>query len=266
MPPVGTASPPPPGGSGGGGGGDEPPAAAGPAPSGPSPHRLALLAAGAALLVLLGAGVAIWTSNQGDDDPTDPNTLGTSLPTVTASASPEPSEEPTEPDDHHNPPGDPGDSGDSRDQQVGDQGGRQNPPPQNDENPAQLPPGCTDQIRSNPRWVCMTSAVIQSDGSLVIQYEADWNGDTPNINNGYHLHIYGFDGEWPPEVMMGHQSPDIGSWVIKDANPAVLSASEVTQVIGDRPQVCARIADSRHWLVEDNNGGYTTGNCIAIQR
>ena len=42
---------------------------------------------------------------------------------------------------------------------------------------------CTDEIKSNPRWVCLTSAVI-ANGKITIKYTVDYAGSTPNINPG----------------------------------------------------------------------------------
>ena len=132
---------------------------------------------------------------------------------------------------------------------------------------AALPPDeqCTDAIQANEMWVCITSAAIQG-GELVIHYNAEWAGQVPTIQNGFHLHIYGGDGTTPPDHTMGTHADQRGDWVIKDTNPAVLTADEVSRVIGDYPKVCARIANGDHQLVPDTSGGYTTGNCWPIQR
>ncbi|CAM3800472.1 serine/threonine-protein kinase [Smaragdicoccus niigatensis] len=123
---------------------------------------------------------------------------------------------------------------------------------------------CTDDIKSNPLWVCLTSAKIV-DGQLVIQYTAEWAGTTPNINGGYHLHIWGSDGTTPDPDTMGTQAAYPGKWVIKDTDPAVLTADEVAQVIGSNTKVCARIGNSQHQLKADHSGGYNTGNCVTIE-
>lgn len=124
---------------------------------------------------------------------------------------------------------------------------------------------CTDEIRSNARWVCLTSATL-AGGELTVEYDAAWAGDTPNVSGGYHIHLYGGDGTSPPEEIMGAHAANRGSWKIRDASPATLSAQDVADVIGDHPKVCARIADSSHWLVPDASGTYRTGNCVSINR
>jgi actin-like ATPase involved in cell morphogenesis len=125
---------------------------------------------------------------------------------------------------------------------------------------------CTEEIQSNQRWVCLTSATIDG-GELVIDYQAEWAGGVPDISTGFHLHVYGSDGTTPPDHIMGsHAGADAGDWVIKDALPAVLNPQEVAEVIGDAPKVCARIADTNHALVPDASGGFNTGNCTPIQR
>ncbi|GAA5106574.1 Hsp70 family protein [Haloechinothrix salitolerans] len=131
----------------------------------------------------------------------------------------------------------------------------------------QVPPDerCTDAIKSNERWVCLVGARFQG-GELVVDYEAEWAGVPPNVNGGFHLHLWGSDGENPPAATMGTHAPDRGTWVIKDDQPAVLTAQQVANVIGDNPKVCARIANGSHELVPDNDGGYATGNCVPIER
>ncbi len=128
---------------------------------------------------------------------------------------------------------------------------------------------CTDQIKANPRWVCLTKATF--DGTkLTIEYVANFAGATPNVNGGYHLHIYGGTGTTPPDHVMGTQDKTPGRWYVEDKNPSVRSASnsDYVQAIGNQPKVCARIANGSHQLVPDNtgNGTFTTGNCAPITR
>jgi actin-like ATPase involved in cell morphogenesis len=126
---------------------------------------------------------------------------------------------------------------------------------------------CTDAIKANPRWVCLTGATF--DGiNITIEYEADFAGATPNVRGGYHLHIYGGDGTTPPEEIEGTHATNPGRWYVEDENPSVRKAtsSDYADAIGDAPKVCARIAQARHRLVQDNDGGYHTGNCIPIER
>jgi molecular chaperone DnaK len=126
---------------------------------------------------------------------------------------------------------------------------------------------CTDEIRSNERWICLTSASFDAAGNLVVQYDAEWGGgDNPNISTGFHMHLYGGDGAAPPAEIMGFQVPDPGTWQIADGDPAIVPVDRVDSVIGTAPKVCARISDNRHHLVRDRTGGYETGNCITIDR
>ncbi|MBG0564136.1 Hsp70 family protein [Actinoplanes aureus] len=128
---------------------------------------------------------------------------------------------------------------------------------------------CTDEIKSNKRWVCLTSAVI-ADGKLTIDYEVDYAGSKPNVSGGYHLHIYGGDGEYPPDHSMGSHTPKSqqGDWYVEDNEPSVLRTNDgrFTRAIGDNPKVCARIALAGHGLVADTNSTYKTGNCLPIVR
>ncbi len=127
---------------------------------------------------------------------------------------------------------------------------------------------CDAQLKANPRWVCLTSATF--DGTkLTITYDADFHGQQPTVKGGYHLHIYGStDGVNPPESSEGTQASAPGAWYVEDQNPSVrtASSSDFKHAIGDKPLVCARIANSKHRLVQDNQGGYHTGNCIPIER
>ncbi len=141
------------------------------------------------------------------------------------------------------------------------------PPPTEEQLP--IDEQCSDEIRANPRWVCLTSATLDAQGQLVVEYEADWAGEVPNISGGFHLHVYGGDGTTPPDETMGnHYQPagDRGSWRVWDQDPITLSPDDVAQYIGDSPKVCARIADGNHHLVPADGGGFTTGNCVPIQR
>ncbi|MEU4694774.1 Hsp70 family protein [Actinoplanes sp. NPDC023714] len=128
---------------------------------------------------------------------------------------------------------------------------------------------CTDRIRSNPRWVCLTSAVI-ADGTLTIDYDVDFGGSDPDVSGGYHLHIYGGDGTYPADHDMGSHAPksERGDWYVEDARPSVLDtgSDRFRTAIGDAPKVCARIALAGHGLVQDTGGTYRTGNCVPIVR
>jgi hypothetical protein len=128
---------------------------------------------------------------------------------------------------------------------------------------------CTDEIKANARWVCLTSAVVR-DGTLTIDYDVDWAGSTPDVSGGYHLHIYGGDGTYPADHDMGSHAPknDQGDWYVEDRKPSVLDTGDkrYTRAIADRPKVCARIALAGHGLVPDTNDTYKTGNCVPVTR
>lgn len=132
-----------------------------------------------------------------------------------------------------------------------------------------LPPDeqCTDAIMSNPRWVCLTAAVV-ADGRLTIQYVSD--GGAMSIDGGPHLHIYGGDGANPPDRIMGHQVPENeqGDWYVEDRRPSVVDVTDQRYVrsIGDAPKVCARVATADHVLVKAADGSYRTGNCVPVTR
>jgi actin-like ATPase involved in cell morphogenesis len=127
---------------------------------------------------------------------------------------------------------------------------------------------CTDAIKANPRWVCLTRATITGN-ELRIEYTFNDAGVPFNISNGFHVHIYGAnkDGSDPAATVMGAQAPanQRGNWYLEDKQPSVHSAgtSDYDTVHG-YPEVCARIADSNHRLVPDSNGTFVTGNCVPL--
>lgn len=137
----------------------------------------------------------------------------------------------------------------------------------NDNSP--LPPDeqCTAEIMSNPRWVCLTAAVVVN-GQLTMDYVSD--GGPLNIDGGDHLHIYGGDGTIPADRVMGDQVPEAqrGKWYVEDRRPAVLDLTDQRYLIaiGDQPKVCARVATADHKLVKAKDGSYRTGNCIPVDR
>ena len=103
---------------------------------------------------------------------------------------------------------------------------------------------------------------------LVIEYQANFAGQSPRVGGGYHLHIYGGDGTNPADRVMGSQAGgSAGRWYVEDKNPSRVSTTmDQYQVVGNKPKVCARIANNKHALVADNsgNGTYKTGNCFPV--
>jgi hypothetical protein len=67
---------------------------------------------------------------------------------------------------------------------------------------------------------------------------------------------------------MGAQADSPGDWYLEDQNPSIRAASsrDYRDAVGDAEKVCARIANSRHRLAKDAEGGYATGNCVPIER
>jgi len=128
---------------------------------------------------------------------------------------------------------------------------------------------CTQAIRSNPRWVCLTKAVL-ANGKITIDYQADFGGSTPNVHGGFHVHIYGGDGTNPPDNIEGRQAGDqAGRWYVEDQNPSIrtVDSNDFRTAIGpNAKKVCARIANGLHELVPDLNDTFHTGNCVPIQR
>jgi hypothetical protein len=136
---------------------------------------------------------------------------------------------------------------------------------------AALPPDeqCTDEIKANKRWVCLTSAVVD-DGKITINYDVEYAGSKPDINSGYHIHVYGGDGTYPPDHLMGSHAPKSqqGEWYVEDRRPSILGTGDQRYIraINDAPKVCARIAVAGHGLVPDTNSTFKTGNCVPIRR
>ena len=126
---------------------------------------------------------------------------------------------------------------------------------------------CTDQIKDNTRWVCLTRATRDGD-EIRIEYTFGDNGSPFDISGGFHLHIYGAnaDGSDPPDRVMGTHTSNRGNWYVEDQNPSVHQAgSDQFDTIDGFPKVCARIANSSHRLVEDKDGDYKTGNCVPVE-
>jgi hypothetical protein len=127
---------------------------------------------------------------------------------------------------------------------------------------------CTNEIKSNRRWVCLTSAVV-ANGKITIKYDVEYAGSKPDVNNGYHLHIYGGDGTHPPDHVMSSYVPQSkGKYYWEDQQPSILKTtdSRFASAIGNAKKVCARIAIAGHGLVPDAKNTYKTGNCVPITR
>jgi hypothetical protein len=127
---------------------------------------------------------------------------------------------------------------------------------------------CTDEIKSNQRWVCLTSAVV-ANSKFTVKYTVEYAGSTPHKTNGYHLHIYGSDGKNPPDyAMSSHWPMSKGKYYWEDRQTSVLDTSDprFKNAIGNARKVCARIAYRGHGLIPDINKGYETGNCVPITR
>jgi hypothetical protein len=128
---------------------------------------------------------------------------------------------------------------------------------------------CTDEIKANPVWACLTKVTVQ-DGNLILDWEGEFNGEQPSTGSGFHLHVFGSDGTNPPASTFGSQEPaeTRGPWYVEDQNPSVRSLADpdVATAIGLNPKVCVRVGDARtgHQLVPDSSGGYTAGNCLPI--
>jgi molecular chaperone DnaK len=125
---------------------------------------------------------------------------------------------------------------------------------------------CTDEIRKSTRWVCLTRATLHG-GTFTVWYTAEWNGTVPDIEKGFHLHLYGGDGSMPDEATMGSQAVRHSKYYFEDQQPSVRKTSSPDfQAVGSAVKVCARIARSGHGLTKASDGSYHTGNCIPIQR
>lgn len=224
---------------GGGPGGGQPPTAGnGSGGAGPSGRKLgAIVAAGAIAAVVLGAAIALANRDDGGNTASPPTSPAVNTPGGGEQTEPEPTA--SEPE----------------------------PSPSEPEVPADEQ--CTEEIQSNERWVCLTSATFDGN-EIVIEYQAEFAGIAPDRHAGFHLHIYGGDGTNPPAEIMGSQAGgNAGDWYIEDENPSVRAADsqDFLEAIGSDlpPKVCARIADSNHALVPDGNGGFNTGNCVPIR-
>ncbi|MFV2102329.1 Hsp70 family protein [Micromonospora sp. LOL_024] len=131
----------------------------------------------------------------------------------------------------------------------------------------EVPPDedCTE-LKQSTRWVCITKATVR-DGTFTVWFDAEWNGSKPNINNGFHLHLYGGDGTEPDEDTMGSQATSHGTYYFEDEQPSVRRISDKDfEAVGDAEKICARVAQNGHQLARAYDGSYHTGNCFPIQR
>jgi len=124
-----------------------------------------------------------------------------------------------------------------------------------------LPPDeqCTEAIKQNPRWVCLTSATF--DGlTLTADFVAEFGSSTP-ASSGYHLHIYRSD------VSTGSNGEPL-HWYVETSSPSRLrvTSKAFALAVGDATKICARIANGQHGLVRDLDGGFDTGNCVSITK
>ncbi|MFY1671353.1 Hsp70 family protein [Plantactinospora sp. WMMB334] len=137
-----------------------------------------------------------------------------------------------------------------------------------DQDVAVVPPDedCTE-VKKSTRWVCITRATVQ-DGVFTVYFDAEWAGSKPDIQNGFHLHLYGGDGTNPDEATMGSQASSHGSYYFDDEQPSVrrTSSRDFKESIRDAQKVCARIAKNGHELAKASDGSYHTGNCLPIER
>ena len=125
---------------------------------------------------------------------------------------------------------------------------------------------CTAEMKKSTRWVCLTKATLHNN-KFTIWYDAEWHGSRPDIETGFHLHIYGGDGTSPDESTMGSQAVKHSKYYFEDRQPSVRKTSDLDfEAIGEAKKVCARIAHSGHGLAKAYDGSYHTGNCIPIQR
>ncbi len=79
---------------------------------------------------------------------------------------------------------------------------------------------CTDQIKANTRWVCLTKATRDGE-EIRIDYTSGDNGSPFDISGGFHLHIYGAnaDGSSPPDRVMGSSFVEPGELVRRGQEP-----------------------------------------------
>jgi serine/threonine protein kinase len=136
---------------------------------------------------------------------------------------------------------------------------------------------CTSDIRKNPRWVCLTNAT-QAGAQLKLAYNSNF---TPTASSsGHHIHVFTADlsddgGIVPPASSMGTQraaSAQGSWWTDYSAKTITIDLSRPA----DSPQhhlvnakaafVCVRVATQQHGLVQDQHGGYATGNCLRIAK
>lgn len=117
---------------------------------------------------------------------------------------------------------------------------------------------CTDEIMSQPRWLCLDSA--EFDGTtLVATFTSEDGGETFSVGSGFHVHFFNGDVTEPISAgVNGDASTGGGDWQVWDLTPRY----ETTKFAGTEIEmVCGRVATPFHTLES-----LDSGNCWPVTR
>jgi hypothetical protein len=112
---------------------------------------------------------------------------------------------------------------------------------------------CTAAIRERERWACLIEASFDENGTIRATYNSDFGGELPNVDGGYHYHLFGDQ----IEVDEGGV-PGSGPWLVWDEEVLEVAA-ELLFGAGPVPvKLCVRIAEADHSIDGES------GNCRPI--
>jgi molecular chaperone DnaK len=112
---------------------------------------------------------------------------------------------------------------------------------------------CTAAIRAGQRWACLIEASLDENGTVRATYVSDFAGDLPNVNGGFHYHLFGSQ----IEIDQGGV-PGLGPWLVWDEEVLETSTDLVFGTGPVPPKLCVRIAEADHSI----DGA--SGNCRPI--
>ncbi len=118
---------------------------------------------------------------------------------------------------------------------------------------------CTELIRSQPEWACLTGATLDANGVVRAEYETMVSTGQLSVASGFHLHL--FSGNIDPATAgtAGAASVGGGGWQVWDQDTIETAGANIYG--GTVPEkICVRIANSSHQLVS-----LDSGQCILLE-
>lgn len=112
---------------------------------------------------------------------------------------------------------------------------------------------CTTAIRDRERWACLIDASLGENETIRATYVSDFAGDVPNVNGGFHYHLFGSQ----IEVDEGGV-PGLGPWLVWDEEALEISTAFLFGTDPVPAKLCVRIAEADHSIDGES------GNCRPI--